>query len=417
VLADGASMMVGNGSYQNASGGGRVHVVRRATDYFTGSITTLTDGISVAAGPQTEPVATFFPGQFGKITYEFDRLVVTPVAPIEFANSIVVQTQSETQPGLEVYYTDVAVLDRGEASVPVGGWTNTHEIELRGPQARIVGADPLVNQNELRGTGRVEVELTNDAGGQINAVNDSLVFTESVDNLAGGQINAITSTLDFQGGLTNAGELNLINTAILGSVSTAAGSAASFVGDNSVSGNLSLTAGDSLAIRIGGTSPGQFDTLSIGGNATLAGALNVSLQGGFTLSFDDTFEIVDIIGSTSGMFEGLGETALVGNYGGTDLFITYTGGDGNDVDLFAPGAWPGDYNHDGTVDAADYVVWRKGVNVASTPDNYNLWRANFGRTTGSASSTAAGASVPEPATFALVLLSSLSLACRRRASI
>ena len=38
---------------------------------------------------------------------------------------------------------------------------------------------------------------------------------------------------------------------------------------------------------------------------------------------------------------------------------------------------PGDFNHNGTVDAADYVVWRKGVGVAPTQDNYNVWRSQF----------------------------------------
>jgi hypothetical protein len=53
----------------------------------------------------------------------------------------------------------------------------------------------------------------------------------------------------------------------------------------------------------------------------------------------------------------------------------------------------GDYNSNGTVDAADYVVWRKsdGQTGAGLPadgdgdgdvdaDDYNVWRANFGRT-------------------------------------
>jgi hypothetical protein len=56
------------------------------------------------------------------------------------------------------------------------------------------------------------------------------------------------------------------------------------------------------------------------------------------------------------------------------LFITYQGGDGNDVTLFA--ALPGDFNRDGTVDAADYVLWRKSpADFGGDPDEYNSWRA------------------------------------------
>jgi hypothetical protein len=40
---------------------------------------------------------------------------------------------------------------------------------------------------------------------------------------------------------------------------------------------------------------------------------------------------------------------------------------------------PGDFNNNGTVDAADYVVWRK---TDGMQDGYNLWRMNFGRTSG-----------------------------------
>ena len=38
----------------------------------------------------------------------------------------------------------------------------------------------------------------------------------------------------------------------------------------------------------------------------------------------------------------------------------------------------GDYNTDGVVDAADYVVWRK--TDGTNPAGYNTWRTNFGRT-------------------------------------
>jgi hypothetical protein len=60
----------------------------------------------------------------------------------------------------------------------------------------------------------------------------------------------------------------------------------------------------------------------------------------------------------------------------------------------------GDYNNNGTVDLADYVLWRNGGPLqnegidpgAVTPEDYGVWRANFGRTapgTGQASVLAA----------------------------
>lgn len=40
---------------------------------------------------------------------------------------------------------------------------------------------------------------------------------------------------------------------------------------------------------------------------------------------------------------------------------------------------PGDFNHDGAVDAADYVVWRNELGSQYTATDYDVWRANFGR--------------------------------------
>jgi len=81
----------------------------------------------------------------------------------------------------------------------------------------------------------------------------------------------------------------------------------------------------------------------------------------------------------------------------------------------APPAVPGDYNHNGQVDAADYVVWRKmlgqtGSGLAADGDgnlvvnqlDYDYWRTRFGRTSGSAAAT--GAAVPEPSALAIFVI-------------
>jgi hypothetical protein len=61
-----------------------------------------------------------------------------------------------------------------------------------------------------------------------------------------------------------------------------------------------------------------------------------------------------------------------------------------------------DFNDDGTVNAADYTVWRDGGSPDDTIAGYNLWKANFGRTAGSGLSLDAPV-VPEPTTIALLL--------------
>jgi hypothetical protein len=77
------------------------------------------------------------------------------------------------------------------------------------------------------------------------------------------------------------------------------------------------------------------------------------------------------------------------------------------------GGLPGDYNGDGKVDAADYVVWRKNpAGFGGDPAGYNTWRTNFGRTSGSGSGVGSSA-VPEPGTAALLILSFVAFAGRR----
>jgi hypothetical protein len=61
---------------------------------------------------------------------------------------------------------------------------------------------------------------------------------------------------------------------------------------------------------------------------------------------------------------------------------------------------PGDYNEDGSVNAADYTVWRDGGSPDDTQAGYDLWKANFGQSVGTGSSSA----VPEPSAVALAVL-------------
>jgi hypothetical protein len=77
----------------------------------------------------------------------------------------------------------------------------------------------------------------------------------------------------------------------------------------------------------------------------------------------------------------------------------------------AAGGIPGDYNANGSVDAADFVLWRDHLNANvtlpndATPGNvsqedYTVWRTNFGTSAGAARGAAAG-SVPEPTSLVL----------------
>ncbi len=89
-----------------------------------------------------------------------------------------------------------------------------------------------------------------------------------------------------------------------------------------------------------------------------------------------------------------------------------------------PDAVPGDYNNDGTVNAADYTVWRNNLGTGLALDNrdpsntgdvnqqdYDFWKSQFGA--GSAAG-AGSVAVPEPASAVLVLAAALAGLVARR---
>jgi hypothetical protein len=75
-----------------------------------------------------------------------------------------------------------------------------------------------------------------------------------------------------------------------------------------------------------------------------------------------------------------------------------------------PAGPQGDFNFDGTIDAADYVIWRK--NNGSETD-YGHWKTNFGDTIagtgGSVGFSGGQNAVPEPSSLLMGMLGSLAL--------
>jgi hypothetical protein len=82
----------------------------------------------------------------------------------------------------------------------------------------------------------------------------------------------------------------------------------------------------------------------------------------------------------------------------------------------------GDYNQYGTVDAADYVVWRGKLGQSivlpndSTPgtvsqSDYEVWRARFGQTADRGRAADVSAAIPEPEAFVILILAVIGLIC------
>lgn len=99
-------------------------------------------------------------------------------------------------------------------------------------------------------------------------------------------------------------------------------------------GNLSLASSSTTLIELGGINTGEFDRVVGLNDLTIDGTLDVQLWNGFALTDGMMFEIFGVNGTSVGQFMGLSEGDLVGNFGGTDLFITYQAGSGNNVALY-----------------------------------------------------------------------------------
>jgi hypothetical protein len=170
----------------------------------------------------------------------------------------------------------------------------------------------------------------------------------------------------------------------------------------SFGGDLVFGGAASLLMELAGIAPGtQFDRLVIAGSASLAGSLNVSLLNGYLPTAGNSFEIIATAGGVLGTFSDELLPALAPNLEWNVLYGT------NTVTLqVAAVGLPGDYNADGSIDAADYIVWRKnsGTNNALPNDpiggiigqaQFDQWRAHFGQTAPGGGSSASDA-VPEP---------------------
>ena len=176
-----------------------------------------------------------------------------------------------------------------------------------------------------------------------------------------------------------------------------------------------------VQIDIGGVALNAFDRLNLTGAATLSGALDLALIGGFVPALGQTFNILTATGGVSGAFTA--ETQPVGMPAGLFFGVAYQT---TLAQLVVIDHLPGDYNKNGVVDTADYVVWRSTLgqavaflsgadgngNGAVDNGDYSFWRARFGQLA-AGSGAAQSATVPEPAAITLILVFGTAIVCCR----
>ncbi|QDT98818.1 golvesin C-terminal-like domain-containing protein [Gimesia aquarii] len=143
-------------------------------------------------------------------------------------------------------------------------------------------------------------------------------------------------------------------------------------GQVTMNGNLTLDADDTLDIEINGILAGtDFDQLVVNGTVDLGGA-TLNLIDGFDPAEGNQFVIIDndstdpVTGTFNGLSEGHEFTDFLGVIG-QSAFLTYAGGDGNDVAIVVENSTPQvDLPVDGNPDA--YTIALVGGNVVITDD-------------------------------------------------
>jgi T5SS/PEP-CTERM-associated repeat protein len=304
-------------------------------------------------------------------------------------------------------------------------------------------ANSIIGRIEADGGDRLVVNATVDNDGEITLVGGEIEFFEQVVNsnvaakvtLLGGVARFPKTGVGFDsttGVLATTGGNNDIygtvrvqgagSRIVVGGESTAVfhdpvinvgGAIEVFPGSTPIflQGLTTVGAGSVLSIHLADpVSDPDSGQVEVAGSAVLEGGLQLQLAAGFTPGAGDTFQILTAAGGITGTLNLATAPALTG---GMRWNLDFTQ---NAVVLSV--VTTGDYNGNGIVDAADYVVWRNllgqsSAGLAADGDgsgnvdaaDYGIWRSHFGSVVGTASG--AVAAVPEPAVWALLTISLL----------
>lgn len=274
------------------------------------------------------------------------------------------------------------------------------------------------NQYLLAGAGSITLEA--------NSGNATLLATgtheiavdlilESETDVTGGFIN-LSGVVDMKSNDLNilAGAANFID-----SVTSTGGATINNAGTMGAKGAVDIVANlestGIIDIDIAGTGLNQFDSLSITGNATLAGTLDVQLFNGYEPLEGEMFTVFSATSLT--------DNGIVLGGPSADMFSMSVVG--NTLVLTVDFGLEGDFNGDGIVNIADYTVWRDnlgatdesaingngdGANGVDAQD-YVVWKTNFGMGSQDPLSTQ---QVPEPSSLWLLLLAGFATMRRMR---
>jgi hypothetical protein len=254
----------------------------------------------------------------------------------------------------------------------------------------------------VEGTGQVihgadlfigDVSNANTSGRLEIVGSTAVVQIGQLENAAGGS-SGVRETIYWQAGTSGVSPLIVTGEGPLASTRVQLQDATDLAANTGINGAGNLV-GDGTALEL------DLSAITSSGIITLIDNRTTDIITGY---FEN--------GTSKNLYEE-GEIIPLTGFDGT-VTITYHGGTGNDV-MLTLAALLGDYNRDGTVDVADYVVWRK-TNM-NGQQGYADWRANFGKSAPSFGLAVPGETpsspTPEPAAWISGLLGAMGLLLQR----
>ncbi len=310
-----------------------------------------------------------------------------------------------------------AVSGAGAKLQLLGGAFRTGQLDLGGTPSRL---------DWQAGTlGLTDSGLSIDQGAPLGA--DLTLNADQMLEVAGSVFIGSRGTLTLDSGVLDGGDEVLIED---GATVMGAGTVRSpvFVENNGklrpglspgellIEGPFAQTGSGSLFIEVGGLVPATgHDLLTVTGAADLGGTLEISLINGFLPQIGDEVTFLTASGGVLDEFDAL----LVPNVSGLILEVMYRS-QSVVLRVSSSAPVPGDADGDGDVDAFDLGIWQTqfgmtGEDVSADFDDdgdvdafdLGLWQTNFG--------TGVDATVPEPATVAILLAAAAAGGRARRA--